>query len=91
MKSTSMHDDPRGFVCKLGDFGLSRVLDCNSTHVSTGTYGEIQYSPLPCAVSGCLAPTSFKPGRNDRPLVGWCVLMINGSLMFGRRCPAAYR
>ncbi|KAK9915364.1 hypothetical protein WJX75_008098 [Coccomyxa subellipsoidea] len=43
MKSTSMHDDPRGFVCKLGDFGLSRVLDCNSTHVSTGTYGTVSY------------------------------------------------
>ncbi len=39
LKSTSMHDDPRGFVCKLGDFGLSRVLESNSTHVSTGTYG----------------------------------------------------
>ena len=39
MKSTSMYDDPRGFVCKLGDFGLSRVLEHNSTHVSTNTYG----------------------------------------------------
>ncbi|BDA43697.1 Mitogen-activated protein kinase kinase kinase 11 [Coccomyxa sp. Obi] len=43
MKSTSMYDDPRGFVCKIGDFGLSRVLDCNSTHVSTGTYGTVSY------------------------------------------------
>lgn len=47
MKSTSTYDDPRGFVCKIGDFGLSRVLDCNSTHVSTGTYGE---SPPPFSV-----------------------------------------
>ena len=39
MKSTSVYDDPRGFVCKLGDFGLSRVLEHNSTHVSTNTYG----------------------------------------------------
>lgn len=46
MKSTSIYDDPRGFVCKIGDFGLSRVLDCNATHVSTGTYGE---SPLQTA------------------------------------------
>ncbi len=41
MKSTSMYDDPRGFVCKLGDFGLSRVLEHNSTHVSTNTYGNL--------------------------------------------------
>ena len=41
MKSTSMYDDPRGFVCKLGDFGLSRVLEHNSTHVSTNTYGKL--------------------------------------------------
>jgi hypothetical protein len=40
MKSTSIYDDPRGFICKIGDFGLSRVLDCNATHVSTGTYGQ---------------------------------------------------
>ncbi|CAL5221171.1 g3314 [Coccomyxa viridis] len=43
MKSTSMYDDPRGFVCKLGDFGLSRVLEHNSTHVSTNTYGTVSY------------------------------------------------
>ena len=27
--------DARGFVCKLADFGLSRVLDMDATHVST--------------------------------------------------------
>ena len=45
MKSTSMYDDPRGFVCKIGDFGLSRVLEHNSTHISTNTYG-VQRTPL---------------------------------------------
>ena len=44
MKSTSMYDDPRGFVCKIGDFGLSRVLEHNSTHISTNTYG-VQRAP----------------------------------------------
>ena len=44
MKSTSMYDDPRGFVCKIGDFGLSRVLEHNSTHISTNTYG-VQRTP----------------------------------------------
>ena len=32
--------DARGVTCKITDFGLSRVLDMDATHVSTGTYGE---------------------------------------------------
>ena len=31
--------DPRGYVCKLADFGLSRVMEHNCTHVSTATFG----------------------------------------------------
>jgi serine/threonine protein kinase len=31
--------DPRGFVCKLADFGLSRVLGANTTHASINTHG----------------------------------------------------
>jgi serine/threonine protein kinase len=38
LKATSA--DRRGFVCKLADFGLSRLLDDNhKTHLSTQTYG----------------------------------------------------
>jgi serine/threonine protein kinase len=39
--------DPRGFMCKITDFGLSRVLDLDATHISTATYGEkpsLQYN-----------------------------------------------
>lgn len=32
--------DPRGFMCKITDFGLSRVLGLDATHISTATYGE---------------------------------------------------
>jgi serine/threonine protein kinase len=32
--------DARGVTCKITDFGLSRVLDPEATHISTGTYGE---------------------------------------------------
>lgn len=32
--------DVRGFACKISDFGLSRVLDMDATHISTRTYGE---------------------------------------------------
>jgi serine/threonine protein kinase len=37
-------NDHRGYVCKLADFGLARVLGANRTHVSTNTYGD----QLPC-------------------------------------------
>jgi serine/threonine protein kinase len=38
LKSTSA--DRRGFICKLCDFGMSRLLDATqATHVSTQTYG----------------------------------------------------
>ena len=40
LRSTSTFDDPRGFVCKLGDFGLSRILDSESEGVMTGAYGK---------------------------------------------------
>jgi serine/threonine protein kinase len=32
--------DARGVTCKISDFGLSRVLDLDASHISTGTYGE---------------------------------------------------
>jgi serine/threonine protein kinase len=44
LKSTAA--DPRGFICKLADFGLSRMLDLNKTHVSTQTYGTLPFMPV---------------------------------------------
>ncbi|CAL5227539.1 g10528 [Coccomyxa viridis] len=41
----SSGDDPRGYTCKLADFGLSRVLEAHATHVSTKTYGTLAYMP----------------------------------------------
>jgi serine/threonine protein kinase len=38
--------DVRGFCCKIADFGLSRVLDMDATHVSTCTYGEQQSAKI---------------------------------------------
>ena len=38
--------DARGFTCKLGDFGLSRLVDTGMhTHISTKTYGTVTYMP----------------------------------------------
>lgn len=40
MKSTAVSNyDGRGYTCKLADFGLSRVMETNRTHVSTSTFG----------------------------------------------------
>lgn len=32
--------DQKGISCKITDFGLSRVLDMNASHISTGTHGK---------------------------------------------------
>ncbi len=52
LKSTTT--DPRGFLCKLADFGLSRVLDMDATHISTKTYGTISYMPAELLSQGKL-------------------------------------
>lgn len=45
LKSTSA--DRRGFICKLCDFGMSRLMDATqATHVSTQTYGVSRLLPL---------------------------------------------
>ena len=47
LKSTSA--DRRGFLCKLCDFGMSRLLDAtHATHVSTQTYGVSAGIPTCC-------------------------------------------
>ena len=37
-------NDRRGFVCKLGDFGLSRMLGQEESHVETQSYGTASYA-----------------------------------------------
>eukprot|EP00883_Tetradesmus_obliquus_P005433 jgi/Sobl393_1/1585/SZX64196.1 len=44
--------DLRGFSCKIADFGLSRVLDMDATHISTRTYGTIVYMPSELLLTG---------------------------------------
>jgi serine/threonine protein kinase len=43
--------DVRGFCCKIADFGLSRVLDMDMTHISTRTYGEFCCCCIPGSAS----------------------------------------
>lgn len=44
--------DSRGFTCKISDFGLSRVLELDATHVSTRTFGTMMYMPAELLLSG---------------------------------------
>jgi serine/threonine protein kinase len=47
--------EQRGVSCKITDFGLSRVLDMNASHISTGTHGE-----------HCMVPLGSCPGGPPR-------------------------
>lgn len=43
-----------GYWPQLADFGLSRVLDTDRTHVSTQTYGTLAYQPAELLQEGKL-------------------------------------
>lgn len=43
-----------GWRAQLADFGLSRVLDTDRTHVSTQTYGTLAYQPAELLQEGKL-------------------------------------
>ena len=46
-------------VLQLADFGLSRVLETNATHISTNTIGTIAYQPEEVRI--CCQPLSQRP------------------------------
>ncbi|CAL8465124.1 g4659 [Coccomyxa elongata] len=48
-------NDPRGFICKIADFGMSRVLENNMTHVSTNTHGTVAYMSPEMLQRGAMA------------------------------------
>ncbi|EIE20426.1 kinase-like protein [Coccomyxa subellipsoidea C-169] len=49
--------NPRGFTCKIADFGLSRLVSEGKTHVSTNSHGTIAY----------VAPEVLQTGSMARP------------------------
>eukprot|EP00884_Botryococcus_braunii_P016251 jgi/Botrbrau1/3309/Bobra.0048s0006.1 len=54
LKSTTT--DARGFICKLADFGVSRILDLEQqTHVVTQNYGTATFMPPEILKSGHLS------------------------------------
>lgn len=48
--------DPRGFVAKVADFGLSRQMAVNVTHISTNTVGTLTHMPPELLRGGKLVP-----------------------------------
>jgi serine/threonine protein kinase len=50
--------DRRGYVCKLGDFGLSRMLQETETHVNTGSYGTVTHAAPELLSEGRLTKSS---------------------------------
>ncbi|CAL5225265.1 g8059 [Coccomyxa viridis] len=67
--------DRRGFVCKMADFGLSRVLEANATHVSTFTYGTAAY----------MAPELLQKGKMTRAADVYSFAMIMVELFTCKR------
>ncbi|BDA40615.1 probable LIM domain-containing serine/threonine-protein ki at C-terminar half [Coccomyxa sp. Obi] len=67
--------DPRGFVCKMADFGLSRVLESDATHVSTFTYGTAAY----------MAPELLQKGKMTRAADVYSFAMIMVELFTCKR------
>ena len=51
----SSNTDRRGFYCKVGDFGLSRVT-LNNTHIETFTCGTVRYMPPELLKDGLMTP-----------------------------------
>ncbi|KAK9822810.1 hypothetical protein WJX81_001964 [Elliptochloris bilobata] len=58
----SQGGDARLFTCKLGDFGMSRLLEGNATHLSTQTYGTVAYQPAELLRDGKLSPAADGAG-----------------------------
>ena len=76
--------EQRGVSCKITDFGLSRVLDMNASHISTGTHGGIcQQSVSPSAFTmqlACMHMTSAV----QRSVTDWQMVLRQGFVHWGR-------
>lgn len=51
---SSAEQDRRGFVAKVSDFGLSRVLGGNKNHIKTQTFGTVTHMPPELLSKGML-------------------------------------
>ncbi|KAK9827983.1 hypothetical protein WJX81_005140 [Elliptochloris bilobata] len=97
----SSNKDPRGFVAKVADFGLSRVLTAEA--ISTGTYGTVTHMPPELLTTGKLSKATdvysfgvllWELSTGKRPWAGmmqmqiiFCVTIQNKNLEFGDSVP----
>ena len=55
---TTSDQDRRGYVAKVSDFGLSRVLNTNKNHIKTQTFGTVTHMPPELLCKGLLTPSA---------------------------------
>lgn len=55
---SSSETDRRGFIAKVSDFGLSRVLAGNRKEIKTQTFGTVTHMPPELLSKGILSPTA---------------------------------
>jgi serine/threonine protein kinase len=91
LTSKSQGGDARLFTCKLGDFGMSRLLESGTTHMSTQTYGPRPPPPLRDACAPPRRPPAAAPALHGTACVGQaaCLLQPGRSALPG--APGARR
>eukprot|EP00201_Polytomella_parva_P020834 CAMPEP_0175042198 /NCGR_PEP_ID=MMETSP0052_2-20121109/2407_1 /TAXON_ID=51329 ORGANISM="Polytomella parva, Strain SAG 63-3" /NCGR_SAMPLE_ID=MMETSP0052_2 /ASSEMBLY_ACC=CAM_ASM_000194 /LENGTH=656 /DNA_ID=CAMNT_0016304937 /DNA_START=101 /DNA_END=2068 /DNA_ORIENTATION=+ len=54
----SSDQDRRGYISKLSDFGLSRVMPASRSHIKTQTFGTVTHMPPELLSRGVLSPSA---------------------------------
>lgn len=98
--------DPRGFIAKVADFGLSRELAMDVTHISTNTVGTLTHMPPELLMGRKLSPAAdvysfgimlWEVVNGRSPFEGWTapqvlkrVLAENWRPAYGPDVPQGY-
>lgn len=106
LSSTSGARDPRKFVAKVADFGLSRIFNnWSATHKSTRNYGTITHVPPELLADGKLTPSGdvyafgvlmYELYTRDKPYDGMHYGQVVTAVVAGERpifpdtCPKKY-
>ena len=88
-RRSCQHDSAAPLICKLADFGLSRIMSADASHLTTRTYGTISHMPPELLRNGIMsraadvfsfamlsmAPFSVAFGIRDH-IKGACDMMV---------------